>query len=362
MTFPRHLTLLRRLLTLACAAIAALTLATAASTPGPASAETTPTSTAHACAWLVPWAPAATAASLDGNASLLGEASPFWFDLTTHGRIGNIEGSSDAALLATLTGANVRVMPTIMNHFDPVRAHRMLRTSALRTAHAAAITALVVARGYDGIDVDYENLQPGDRDRFTAFVTQLASDLHAEGKLLSITVMARTATVSYNGASAEDYAAIGAAADRVRVMAYDYHYAGGSPGPIAPLPWVREVVSYAASQIDPSKVQLGVPLYGYLWAGGHGPASSVTYVQARKVAARAHARVRFSATFQEPYAVWHRRHHPRMTMWFENAAAVDAKLDVVDEYGLGGICMWRAGDEDPEVWTSIAARWGTPGT
>ena len=46
-------------------------------------------------------------------------------------------------------------------------------------------------------------------------------------------------------------------------MAYDYHWNGSPPGPIAPIGWVRSVISYARTQIPASRLVLGNPLSGY---------------------------------------------------------------------------------------------------
>jgi GH18 family chitinase len=47
------------------------------------------------------------------------------------------------------------------------------------------------------------------------------------------------------------------------------------------------------------------------------------------------------------------------TVWYENAQSVDAKLAIVDKYGLAGAAFWRLGHEDPAVWSKARARWGT---
>ena len=135
-------------------------------------------------------------------------------------------------------------------------------------AQVASIVALTEREHYAGIDLDYENLHAGDRQAFTTFVTRLARALHARGKVLSVAVFAKTTNAGTDPRNlAQDYAAIGRAADQVRLMAYDYHWASSPPGPVAPISWVRAVLRYARTQIPASKIILGVPLYGYDWVG-----------------------------------------------------------------------------------------------
>src|SRR5215210_4028433 len=111
---------------------------------------------------------------------------------------------------------------------------------------------------------------------FTAFVQLLASKLHASNKLLSVTVHPKTsASATWDGPGAQDYTAIGAVADSVKVMAYDYHWSTSDAGAIAPLSWLDQVAIYAESTIAPQKVIMGLPWYGYDWLGTS--AVGVTY-------------------------------------------------------------------------------------
>ena len=147
----------------------------------------------------------------------------------------------------------------------------MLHSPELMAAHVTAIVALVQRNQYAGIDLDYENLHAADRQAFSTFVTRLAHALHAKGKVLSVAVFAKTTNAGTDPRNvAQDYAAIGRAADQVRLMAYDYHWESSAPGPVAPISWVRAVLRYAKTQIPASKIILGVPLYGYDWVGRHG--------------------------------------------------------------------------------------------
>ena len=113
---------------------------------------------------------------------------------------------------------------------------------------------LAAAGGYDGIDLDYENLRASDRAAFTSFVQHLAGALHAQGKLLTVNVYAKTSEPgTWDGPQAQDWWAIGQAADQVRIMTYEYSWSTSPPGPIAPVNWVNDVIGYATSQIPPGK-------------------------------------------------------------------------------------------------------------
>jgi spore germination protein len=207
------------------------------------------------------------------------EVSPWMYGLSADGRIDTQYGQAQTAAvdgqLTRLRGAGLKLVPTLANitadrwSYQP--AASILHDPVRMKQHVAAIVGLVRQHHYAGIDIDYENLRAGDRRPFTAFITALGTALHADGKVLSVALFAKTTNAGVDQRNlAQDYAAIGRVADQVRLMAYDYHWAASAPGPVAPLPWVRAVLKYAKSQIPARKVILGIPLYGYDWSAGHG--------------------------------------------------------------------------------------------
>src|SRR6185437_4363560 len=215
---------------------------------------------------------------------------------------------------------------------DPVRMKQ----------HVAAIVNLVRQHHYAGVDIDYENLRAGDRQAFTAFITALATALHADGKMLSVALFAKTTNAGVDQRNlAQNYAAIGRAADQVRLMAYDYHWATSGPGPVAPLPWVRAVLKYAKSQIPARKVILGVPLYGYDWSGGHG--REVSWLGAFRLARAHHVQPRYDTTSQAPWFSYTDAAGRRHVVWFENEASSRAKFGAAEGSQIGGVYLWMLG-------------------
>lgn len=301
-------------------------------------------------AWLPYWDHARGADALRTDGDQFGEVSPFWYRMGAAGDIEAYPNADAAAIRDAIRAAGAALIPTISNEFDRTRVAAVIGDPLRRAAHVEAIVNLTRANGYDGFDVDYENLAATDRSAFTAFVVELARAMHAAGKVLSITVHPKTAEPgTWDGPQAQDYAAIGAAADRVRIMAYDYHWATSAPGPIAPATWVDAVAAFAARTITPSKVQLGLPLYGYDWVGSRG--EGVTHAQVQDLIARYAPSIQWSAADQEPWFTYRDTSGQSHTVWYADRRSTDVRLGSVTRHGLGGVVFWRLGGEDAAVWT-----------
>jgi spore germination protein YaaH len=288
------------------------------------------------------------------------EASPSIYSIDPAGDVTNQYAPSaaqaTAASLAQLRKAGVRLVPTIANVINGGFTYQPLASilhDPNKSAHnIAAILALVQRENFAGIDIDYENLHGPDRQVFSDFVTQLANVLHEHGKTLSVTLFAKANDAGYDQRNiAQDYSAIGKVADEVRLMGYDYHWATSDPGPIAPVNWIQDVLRYAVSVIPPSKIILGIPMYGYDWVDGTG--TPVAWLQAFRLATQYHATIRFDSASQTPYFTYTDAKGHYHQVWFENAASATAKLDVARNSAIGGVYLWLYGYEDTNVWAAL---------
>ena len=126
------------------------------------------------------------------------------------------------------------------------------------------LLSTIQAKNFSGVDVDFEYIKAEDRDAFTAFVNDLAETLRSYGYTTSVALAPKTSAnqpgLLYEG---KDYAALGAAADSVLLMTYEWGYKYGPNMAVAPLNMVRRVVEYAVTEIPPEKIHLGIPNYGY---------------------------------------------------------------------------------------------------
>lgn len=200
-------------------------------------------------------------------------------------------------------------------------------------------------KGYRGLDIDFEYILPDDRNAFTAFVQKTAEAMRAAGYWLSIALAPKSSSeqrgLLYEG---KDYRALGEAADHVLLMTYEWGYTYGPPMAVAPLPQVRDVVEYAVTEIPASKINLGIPNYGYDWPlpyeRGVTRAQTLGNVQAVQLAIARGAAIEFDETARSPYFNYV-EDGTEHEVWFEDVRSLQAKFGLITDYELRGCGYWQ---------------------
>ncbi|MBZ0317160.1 MAG: hypothetical protein K8L91_12130 [Anaerolineae bacterium] len=289
--------------------------------------------------------------SIMNNLDLIDTVHPFWYNGLADGTILPTAVAEDADQLAAWREVGLKIIPSIRDGGFSQSIH----DPAIREKHINEIIALIERMGYDGIDADYESFQLATRDNFSIFIEDLATALHAKGYLLTIAVHAKTDDAGQSeGAAAQDWARIAAAVDVFQIMTYDYHNSVGEAGPIGPPQWSHDVIAYAATITDLSKVRLGLHFYGLSWKRGNRaisiPYSSVQRsIEAFDLAfTRDPADMEARLDFKAPGL-------PAQTIYVADAIGLEYKLDLIMEEfpELGGVAIWGIGGEDPANWGII---------
>ncbi|PZS02897.1 MAG: peptidoglycan hydrolase [Candidatus Chloroheliales bacterium] len=290
--------------------------------------------------------------SLSANVGSLDIVSPWYYKLDG---AGNVIGSATPAVDNLLRAHHVKILPMIQNLVGHQGFHTLLADPVKRDALIDKLYHLVIDGNYDGINVDFEALLPTDASLYTDFSARLASRLHTQHKLITMDLAAKTRDGG-DFAGVYDYAALGGILDYAAVMAYDFHYMGGSPGPVAPVGWVNDVAAYTNSRIAPAKVVWGIDLYGLDWnKTTHALADSIHYADVLARKQQFNGQGNFDPTAQSPWITYTDGSGNQHEVWYENAASIAAKLNVIQPYSFAGIALWRLGHEDPAVWPLLAS-------
>lgn len=221
----------------------------------------------------------------------------------------------------------------------------VLNNAAAREKLLKELVERVVDGDYGGVDVDFEYIPAEDRDVFSNFVAELADVMHQQGKVVSVALAPKTSAdqpgLLYEGM---DYAALGAVADSVLIMTYEWGYTYSAPQPIAPLNWMRRVLDYAISEIPPEKISLGIANYAYDWTLPHIPgesmAESMGPIEAMRLATAVGAEIFFDEEAASPYFNY-RADGVEHEVWFEDVRSFAGKFALIGEYGLRGGGWWQ---------------------
>lgn len=290
--------------------------------------------------------------SMTTNTSTLDEIGT---DTYTTDAYGNISGLVPTNQITYANSNNIKTLAMITNNFDGSIAQSLLESSVNRQALITNILNAMKINGYKGVNVDLEGVYYYDRSYLTTFMNELYTALHAQGFYVTIAVPAKTSdspTSAWNGAY--DYTALANYSDQVVLMTYDEHYPGGTPGPIASIGWVENVIKYAVTVIPQSKLLLGTAAYGYDWSSNGTKAYSISNIY--NLASTYGATILWDSVSKSPYFTYVDASGISHTVWFENSQSLNYKLDLVNSYNLSGIAIWRLGLENADYWTSIKTK------
>jgi spore germination protein YaaH len=291
------------------------------------------------------------------NRDLFRTANPFWYATQRDGSVKPKPGAGDPTVTARLKASGIRVVPTVTDPgISATSAARVFNNTSWRRQHVGALVGLVRSNGYDGIDLDYETMgvtpasvsqRAAARRGYVTLVAELCAALHRLGKSCSVTVMPKLA----DGSGVYDYAGLGAAADRLKVMAYDEHWSRSSPGPIASLPWVTRVLKYTLTRVPARKLELGVPTYGRDW----GPRSSTALsgTDGPGLAKKWRTRLRWDSTAAESFFRYTDKAGKRHTVYVASARSVRARVALARKHGLAGVALWTVSGAPKGSWTAI---------
>ena len=294
--------------------------------------------------------------------------SPFTYGFTPQGDLLPLE---DGALLSAAAASGVCGLMhlstlTEQGTFSSALAHTLLGNEAAQDRLVSQVEATILEKGYSGLDIDFEFLEEGDALAYADLISRFRSRLEPQGRLVAAALVPKVSADQpgsfYRG---HNYRAIGQAAHRVLLMAYEWGYTYGPPMAVAPLPSVRRVVEYALSEIPAEKIWLGVPNYGYDWPlpfqQGFTRATSISQPQAVDLARRYGATIQFDPTAQAPWFRYRDEGGVLHEVWFEDARSIAAKLALVEEYGLDGIGYWNIMRPFPQNWAVLTGLYTVPG-
>lgn len=269
---------------------------------------------------------------------------------------GGLTGSTPYNTIKLAKSRGLRPLALIHNYngsFDPALANSVLGLPDNRRNLINNLVSTVRDNGYAGVNIDIESIYKSDRGNYVTFLRELKQAFTPYGFTVTVAIPAKDYDNQWNSwSNGYDYQGIGQVADQVVIMTYDENW--GGTGPVASLPWVNRVVNYAVTQMPRNKILLGLATYGYDYPGGS--SYGMKYIENTIIPGWG-GQANWNSQYNEPfYTYWH--NGTEHTIWYEDESSNAFKLNLVNQYNLGGIAIWRLGYENQSFWNTVRSKIG----
>ena len=264
-------------------------------------------------------------------------------------------GSTGESYVEWAHSNNCKVWAMVSNGSQPQTSSEILNDYKLREGLITNIVNMTLRYDFDGINIDFENLNTEDKDMFSRFIIELAPRLREYGKVLSVDVTAPDGGTNWS--ESFDRHAIGKAADYVVFMAYDeYTNDSKEPGTTAGADWVElSVKKFVGTQeeVDNNKLILGMPFYTRIWKVEGNEFTSDTVLMKNTEAAIPSGVQKQWKDDVKQYYIEYEQDGAIYKMWIEDKTSLKAKFDILNQYNLAGAAYWEKDLETPDVWQLV---------
>ena len=130
-------------------------------------------------------------------------------------------------------------------------------------------------------------------------------------------------------------------------------WVGGDPQPIAPIPNIEKVITYALNNIANNKVYMGISLYGYDWiinSTKKQSAQTLTLEKAYKLAIDNNATILWNNKSKTPYFRYTDKDNTYHEVHFEDALSQYYKHNLGKKLNLEGFGYWVLNTKIAPTW------------
>lgn len=293
------------------------------------------------------------------NTSDITVVAPTWFCFDgTEGHINSI-ASYDYVSYAHQVGK--KVWAVFQNsaysggEMDGINTDNILSYTSKRETLVNELIAAVLEYGIDGINLDFEMITEDGADNYIQFVRELSVACRNNGITFSIDNYVPLYTKHYDRTEQARFA------DYLVIMGYDeYGQFSMEAGPVASVPFVKQGIEDTLELIggDSSKVINGIPFYTVVWNETVPYEDTISMPTAKEYLQKYPDSTVLSWNSELGYNYGYYTsalNGVTYSMWLEDKESIAAKLELMNQYDLAGVALWKLQQETGDVWPAISA-------
>ena len=274
--------------------------------------------------------------------------SPTWFSLTDNN--GNYKSLASTDYVTKAHAKGLQVWALIDNFSADVQTETLLASTSTRRKLIDSLIADAEKYDLDGLNLDFESLKTEAGVHYIEFIRELSIPCRQKGIVLSVDNYVPARYNSFYNLKEQ-----GIVADYVIMMGYDEHFAGGEPGSVSSISYVKNGISGMLEDVPKEKLINAVPFYTRLWIeAGDGSITSkaMGIADAKKWVDNNQVELTWQADTAQYYGE-KQTNDGAQFLWMEEERSLKEKMNVVRQNDLAGVACWKLGFEDSAAWDSI---------
>lgn len=279
--------------------------------------------------------------------------SPTWFKLNDNE--GNFTSFATTNYVTQAHNMGLEVWGLVDDFSYEVDIYEILSSTTKRKILVQGLVQAALGCGMDGINIDFETVNADSGAHFVQFLRELSIQCRLNQLVLSVDNY-----VPFNFNDYYNREEQGVVADYVIIMGYDEHWHGSSNvGSVSSIEYVRNGIERMTEEVPSRKVVNALPLYTILWrtTGTEVTDDYVTMINQSNMIANMGMQTEWNDETCQNYGELVSG-DTTYQIWLEDLESIQVKLNVMNNYELGGVAVWRLGYEDPAVWDIISAYTG----
>ena len=274
--------------------------------------------------------------------------APTWFSLTDNN--GNYRSLASKDYVTKAHARGLQVWALIDNFSADVQTETLLASTSTRRRLIDSLIADVEQYDLDGLNLDFESLKTDAGVHYIEFIRELSIPCRQKGIILSVDNYVPARYNSFYNLKEQ-----GIVADYVIMMGYDEHFAGGEPGSVSSISYVKNGISGMLEDVPKEKLINAVPFYTRLWTeAGDGSITSkaMGIADAKKWVENNQVELTWQTDTAQYYGEKQTSDGAQF-LWMEEERSLKEKMNVVRQNDLAGVACWKLGFEDSAAWDSI---------
>jgi len=297
---------------------------------------------------------------------------PTWYNVDANGMV---SGEPDPTVMGIVKQRHISLFP-IVAIFDKTGVHTLLNSDKAQAAMISSLVSECKQYGYDGFQLDFENISWTDRNALTSTVKRIADVMHREHLQLQIAVVPNAPGHPGHSSFSKwifadwrgvfDLKALGESVDLLCLMTYDQHTRWTTPGPVGGWMWMNENLEYALKVVPKEKLSLGIALYGYHWYTGDPGANEkeqkpnitadyISAIDAQTLRDTYNGKEQWDPQDHTAYFFFY-RDQMREWIFYTEKRGFAERYELAKAQHLQGICAWVLGQEDSAIWSALPER------